>query len=384
MTKQQNTAPTHAVLSASGSATWLYCSGSVEAQKQYAETRSLFADEGTCAHELAEICLNNNENPFDYEGKTLPESNWTVDKEMCRHVQDYIDFIKLHKGHHIYEHRVNYSDYAQDGFGTADCIIIDKETVTIIDLKYGKGVRVDADTTQTKIYALGVLSDFGMIYDIQKIKSIIFQPRLDHIDESEMDIDELHKFGEWVKERAKLALSENAPRTAGEKQCKWCKHKARCPELQKETERAIAAQFGEFDELTPVNRLTDEHIKTVLESATLIRSWLSAVEEMVRTQLEEGKEFSGFKLVEGRSSREWVNQEEAIYALSADDELKKDDLFETSFISVAKFEKLVGKKNVKKYENLFVKRAGKPTVVPSSDPRSSIAVNSTDFSCFDD
>jgi hypothetical protein len=376
-------APKHSLLSASGSATWLYCSGSVAAQKPYKESRSAFADEGTAAHELAEICLKGDLNPFDFEGKQLPETNWiTVDKTMCHHVNDYMDFIAEHKGHKIYEQKLDYSEYAQDGFGTADCIILNDDSVTIIDLKYGKGVKVYADTTQTKIYALGVYSEFGMLEDIKTVTMIIYQPRLDHIDELTISIDELLAFGEWVKERAELAMQENAPLTAGEKQCQWCKHKARCPELMRYTENAIQASFGFFDELPSVNRLSDAELNLALSSATLIKSWLSAIEEHVRERLESGNGFTGYKLVEGRSSRDWGSEEEAVIALS--DAHTEEELFERSFISVAKFEKLVGKKNIKDFENLIVKKSGKPTVVPESDPRKSLSVSANDFSDFDD
>ena len=376
-------APKHSLLSASGSATWLYCSGSVAAQKPYKESRSAFADEGTAAHELAEICLKGDLNPFDFEGKQLPETNWiTVDKLMCRHVNDYMDFIDEFKGHKIYEQKLDYSEYAQDGFGTADCIVLNGDSVTIIDLKYGKGIKVYADTTQTKIYALGVYSEFGMLEDIKTITMIIYQPRLDHIDELTISIEELLAFGEWVKKRAQLAMQDNAPLTAGDKQCQWCKHKARCPELMRYTENAIQNEFGFFDELPSVNRLSDEQLNLALSSTTLIKSWLSAIEEHVRERLESGDGFTGYKLVEGRSSRDWNNEEEAVIALS--DAHTEEELFERSFISVAKFEKLVGKKNIKQFENLIVKKSGKPTVVTESDPRKSLSVSANDFSDFDD
>jgi hypothetical protein len=375
--------PKHSILSASGSATWLYCSGSVQAQKSYPESRSAFADEGTAAHELAEMCLKGDLNPYDFEGKQLPETHWiTVDKSMCHHVAHYMDFIEEYKGHKIYEQKLEYTDYAKDGFGTADCIVIDGGHVTIIDLKYGQGVKVFADTTQTKIYALGVYQEFGMIEPIETITMVIFQPRLDHIDELTMTIDELLRFGEWVKERAELALQPNAPLTAGEKQCLWCKHKARCPELQRYTENAIQASFGDFDELPSVNRLTNTQLATALSSAPLIKSWLNAIEEHVRERLESGEGFSGYKLVEGRSSRDWANIDEAESALRIDH--TDEELYEMNFISVAKFEKLVGKKNIKQFENLIVKKAGKPTVAPESDPRKSLSVSANDFSDFDD
>lgn len=383
MTMPNQEQPKHSLLSASGSATWLNCSGSVEAQKQYKESRSAFADEGTAAHELAEMCLKRNLNPYDFEGKNLPETHWiTVDKEMCGHVSNYMAFIDEFAGHKIYEQKLDYSEYAPEGFGTADCVVLNGDTISIIDLKYGKGVKVYADSTQTKIYALGVLSEFGMLQDIKKIETYIYQPRLDHIDKDEMTIDELLRFGEWVKERAQEALKPDAPMTAGEKQCLWCKHKARCPELMRYTEAAIQNQFADFNDMVSVNRLNDEQLALALNSASLIKSWLNAVEDVVKERLESGKGFKGYKLVEGRSSRDWSNEEEAIIALSSTH--NDDELFERSFISVAKFEKLVGKKNIKDFENLIVKKSGKPTVVLETDPRKSLSVSSNDFSDFDD
>jgi hypothetical protein len=375
--------PKHSLLSASGSATWLYCSGSVEAQKPYKESRSGFADEGTAAHELAELCLKGNLNPYDFESKTLPETNWiTIDKSMCRHVSDYMGFIEEFKGHKIYEQKLDYSEYAQDGFGTADCVILDGDTVIIIDLKYGQGIKVNADTTQTKIYALGVLSEFGMLQDIKTIRMFIYQPRLDHVDENVMTIDELLRFGEWVKDRAQAAMKPNAPLTAGDKQCLWCKHKARCPELMRYTENAIQNEFADFDDMVSVNRLNDDQLSIALSSAPLIKSWLSAVEEVVKERLESGEGFKGYKLVEGRSSRDWADIDEAESALRIDH--TDEELYEMNFISVAKFEKLVGKKNIKEFENLIVKKTGKPTVALETDPRKSLSVSSNDFSDFDD
>jgi hypothetical protein len=134
--------------------------------------------------------------------------------------------------------------------------------------------------------------------------------------------------------------------------------------------------------MVSVNRLNDDQLSIALSSAPLIKSWLSAVEEVVKERLESGEGFKGYKLVEGRSSRDWSNEEEAVVALS--DAHTEEELFERSFISVAKFEKLVGKKNIKEFENLIVKKTGKPTVALETDPRKSLSVSSNDFSDFDD
>jgi hypothetical protein len=364
----------HAELSASGSATWLNCAGSVEAQRQYGRTSSRFADEGTAAHTLAEICLTKEVSPFTYENILDPETGITITHEMCGHVQTYLDYIAEFAGEKFFEQKVNYSDYAPEGFGTADCIIIDGDTLHIVDLKYGKGIKVYADSTQLSIYALGAVHEFGFIYDIKTIKKHIVQPRLDNIDMHEMSIDELLQFGEEVKEKAKLAMLPGAPRTPGEKQCQWCSHKARCPELLKMTQDTL---MGDFDNLTQVNTLSDEQLANALSHATLIKSWLSAVEDTVRAKLESGEAFEGFKIVEGRSSRDWADQSIAEAVLSKD--YAAYELYETSFISVAKAEKLVGKKNMDELNDIIIKKSGKPTLVPASDKRPALGICANDF-----
>lgn len=372
----------HAKLSASGSSRWLYCPGSVKAEStyNYEDRGSIHAQEGTVAHELAEKCLTTPSiKPTDFLNVAIDASLIKVNQDMCDAVQVYMDEIELHKGIRFIEKRVDFSDYAPEGFGTADCIVIDSDNkkMTIIDLKYGKGIRVDAiGNTQMRLYALGALADYGMIYDIETVEMIIVQPRLDHIESDECTVEELYKFGEWVKQQAELALSDDAPRVAGEKQCEWCKHKAVCPELLNLTQKTLMSEFDDCDP-TPVNKLTDTQLRTVLDNMKLINSWLSAVEDYVKSRLEDGDDFPGYKIVEGRSSREWSDEEEAVTLLS--EAFTEEELFERKFISVAKAEKLLGKANAGLIKDKVVKKAGKPTLVPESDKRLSITISAKDF-----
>lgn len=370
----------HAKLSASGSHTWLNCTGSIKAQEAYGNSSSRYADEGTCAHELSEHCLLNSANPFDFEDKPSPSfPDIIINREMCSSVQMYMDYINSIVGIKTYENQVDFSDYAPEGFGTADCIIYNEDDgiITIVDLKYGKGVRVHAhENSQLKLYALGALAGYSKRYKIKTVNVVIVQPRLDHIDEFGLTVDELYRFGEFVKIQAAIALSDDAPRTPGDEQCRWCKHKPRCPELLQLTTDTLMAEFDNCD-TTPVNRLTDEQLSMVLKNSKLIASWLSAVEDYVKDKLESGEGFTGYKLVNGRSSRGWTNEREAIEALS--ELYPPEEIFEQSFLSVAKAEKLVGKKNMKLIDEFIVKRGGKPTVVPESDNRPSVSVSPNDF-----
>lgn len=369
----------HAKLSASGSHTWLKCTGSIKAQEDYPNTSSAFAIEGTYAHELAEWCMVKQITPFTFAGKALNGSAFLVTGEMCSHVQTYIDFVDSIPGDVQIEQRVDFSDYAPEGFGTADCVIYDPDInkITIVDLKYGKGVRVDAyDNSQLKLYALGALSDYNLAYKIKEVTLVIVQPRLDHIDEYTIKTDDLYRWGEFVKIQAAIALSDDAPRTPGNEQCRWCRHKPRCPELLQLTTDTLLSGFDNC-ETKAVNRLTDDQLTQALANAPLIKSWLSAVEDYVKDKLETGEGFKGYKLVEGRSSRTWTNENDAITALSG--VYPDHQLFEKSFISVPKAEKLVGKKNMQFIDDLIIKRSGKPTLVPESDKRSSISVSADDF-----
>jgi len=169
----------HAKLSASGSHRWAHCPGSVKAEEGIADRSSIAADEGTAAHELAELVLTHGGACHDWIGKRLIESNaYTVDQEMADYVQQYVDYVKSHSGQHEYEQLVDFSEWVPGGFGTADALVLDGNTLRVIDLKYGKGVQVDAfENTQGLLYALGAMSDYEYIAEIEKVVICIVQPR---------------------------------------------------------------------------------------------------------------------------------------------------------------------------------------------------------------
>lgn len=375
----------HAELSASGSARWLNCPGSVVVNRKYADKSSVFADEGTVAHELGFLCLSKKRNTDYYlDQQLISNIPIKVDQDMVDNVQVYVDFIRSIPGDHLYEQRVDYSDYAPGGFGTSDFIGFDGATKTMVigDLKYGKGILVNATgNTQMRLYALGALCDYGHLYEIDNVVMHIIQPRLDNISTDEITVPELLKWGEWVKEKAELALTDDAPRVPSEKACEWCKHTAVCPERLALATKALMCEFDSFDTV-PVNTLTDEQLRFALDNAKLITSWLSAVEAHVIARLEDGDQFNGYKLVEGRSSREWIDEEEVVATLS--EYYDQYELFEQKFLSVAKAEKLLGKRKLNLIEDKVVKKAGKPTLVPSSDKRPSLLLTASDFDVIDD
>lgn len=370
----------HALLGASSSERWMRCPGSVAASKGIIDNGSKYAAEGTAAHALAEHCLVNNVYPSSCEGMTF--EGFTVDSEMAESVQVYFDYVKQLTGEHFYEVRVDFSPWVPEGFGTADAIVINTRTKTlyVIDLKYGKGLQVDADNnSQAQLYALGAINEYGHICDIETVQCVIVQPRLDHISEWQLDHKTLMNFGAKVSQAAEEALKPNAKRSPGEKQCQWCKAKAVCPALKDYAEQALLVQFDDIGPATlkPVDQLTDEQLAQALGAKKLIAGWLDAVEERITDKLLNGETFTGYKLVEGRSLRQWVDEEQAVKTLAQ--QYEEELLYKKSFISPAQAEKLVGKKELYVLDGLIVKPAGKPTLAPADDKRPAIGATINDF-----
>ena len=370
----------HAKLSASGSAKWSLCPGSVFAEKDLPNTTSVFAEEGTAAHELAELLLRGDDELMlvgDVIGVTLPESGVVVTQDMYDYVQMYVSYVNSLSGELFVEQRVDFSHIAPDGFGTSDAIVINDNTMTIVDLKYGKGVRVDAENnTQGILYALGAVNDYGMLFHIKTINIVIVQPRLDHISEWTIGIDELNRWGERLKQAAELALSENAPRSPGEKQCQWCRAKATCPALAKLTESTLMTSFDNLDTSKP-EQLTDEQLKVALDNKKLIVSWFDAVETLVTDRLSSGQAFGGYKLVAGRANRAWRDEMTVAKVLGA--VLGDDTIYTRKLISPAQAEKELGKSRAELLDDLITKPEGAPTLVPESDKRPPVNVSKNDF-----
>lgn len=370
----------HAKLSASGSQRWIACPGSVSAEKGLTDRGSSYAQEGTRAHELADLVLSGGGNAFAWEGKELVENNEQApDREMCAYVQDFVDYVASLGGEQYYEERVDFSEWVPEGFGTADVIAYDKdsETLHVVDLKYGKGHRVEAkDNTQGVLYGLGAYSDYGMIYGIKHIHIHIHQPRLDHISVWELTLDELLRWGEWISERATECLKDDAERVPGEEQCMFCKAKATCPALMRHAEKTLMSEFDEFEPVN-VDGLADDKLRNVLDNKKLIAGWLEAVEKHVTERITHGERFDGYKLVEGRSVRQWSDSNAAEATLS---ELLEDAAYTPrKIISPAQAEKALGKKRAGEIADLVVRPSGKPTLAPASDKRQALTINADDF-----
>ena len=369
----------HAKLSASGSSKWLNCAGSVEAESKIPNKQSVYAEEGTLAHELADICLKKQLEAKKYIGYDVlyaPEKSGIITEEMAKFVQEYIDYVLAHetKNSQLYtEDRVDFSNIVPDGFGTMDAAILDYDTgiCHIFDLKYGKGVQVDAvENTQAQLYALGFYNELKCLDVIKSFKIHIVQPRIFNYSSWEITLDDLVKFGQYASKKANEALAPNAPRTPGEKQCQWCNAKATCPALKKHTEDIILSSFENLNEskLTElkhdINILADNDLKLILDNKNLIEDFLKSVEQHIYDRVLNGEKFEGYKLVEGRSNRKWVDNAEEILKNKLG-----EDAYEKKLIGITAAGKKLKKDEI---EELTYKPEGKPQLVLDSDKRKEI------------
>jgi hypothetical protein len=248
----------HAKLSASGSETWLNCAGSVNAQLRYENKSSRYAIEGTFAHELADLCLKNNLPALNYLNETLTIKDndiiktLIVTEKMANYVQEYVNYVNSYTTSEsvLYtENKVDFSNYVPDGFGTLDSAVYlpETETLHIFDLKYGKGVKVTAEkNTQGMLYALGMINELDGLDRFEDVYIHIIQPRIPSLTHYKTSRTELLEWSKYVSERAKMTMLDDAPRTAGDKQCKWCLARKECEAFKNLTLDKIIADFDDI------------------------------------------------------------------------------------------------------------------------------------------
>lgn len=377
----------HALLSASGAHRWLACTPSAKLEDQFPDTESEAAAEGTLAHELAEMKVRNyffpkelGKRKLNSAVKKLSESGLWKD-EMQGYTDDYLDYIKttalsLKSMPSVrIEQRVYFKEYTLadpedeiEGSGIADCILLYGDTVHVIDFKYGKGVPVSAEENpQLMLYALGAYQAYRMLYPISKAKLTIVQPRLDSISEWGCPVDDLLKFGEYVKERAALAVKGEGDYSPGKDVCRFCRASAQCRARAEENVRL--AFFT--DKLPPL--ISNEEVGQYLEKGEDVAKWLEKLKEYALKECLAGKAVPGWKAVEGKGGREWADIDKAFDILTKSGLAPEEMLWERKPLTAPQTEKLIGKRDFQESVGEFViKKPGKPALVKESDKRSAI------------
>lgn len=375
----------HAILSPSAASRWLSCTPSARLEAQFPESTSEFAEEGTLAHEFGETILRHflkdlKMRAYSKKLAELADSKYYT-SELQEYAENYAAFVwekfQVAKKADRFaalkvEEKIDLTAYVPDGFGTGDSVIIADGTMEIIDLKYGKGVRVSAvENKQMMLYALGALDMFGFMYDIRAVRMTIFQPRLDNISDWEMPVSDLLLWGEKeLKPRAVMAFKGEGDFIAG-KHCKFCKAKAQCKTLAE-----YNLSLDKYDFLQ-AELLDEADIANILLRADQFKSWISSVEEYALRSALDGKQFPGFKLVEGRSNRKY-SDEAKIASVLVENGFKEDLIYDRKLKTITAMEKLVSKPTFNTLCGPYViKPEGKPTLVPDSDlrPEYNSAVN---------
>lgn len=371
----------HALLSASASTRWLNCTPSARLEATLPSTTSTFAQEGSMAHEIAELKLRKyflepmGTRAFNTRLKKIkdnPTYEGLYQDEMLRHTDTYLDYVSkiaiscAAKPYVAVEKKIDYSSYAAEGFGTCDCILIGDNTIHIIDFKYGKGVPVSAEyNTQMMLYALGALTAYSLLYAITTVKTAIVQPRLDSISEFEMPADDLLAWGEKIKPLAEKAYKGEGDFVPGA-HCRFCKAKAQC-RANAATNLAVESYGNKMPPL-----LTNKEVGEIIERAQQLENWVSALKDYALAELLAGGQIDGWKAVAGRSARQWKDTNEAFNAI-INDGVEEAMLYERKPLTAPAVEKLLGKAKFDTYGDYVVKTPGKPTLAPESAKGEAIA-----------
>lgn len=400
----------HALLSASSSKQWLHCPPSVRLQEGFPNESSVYAEEGTFAHEICEYKVKK----YLHQRVKRPQSE-EYDTEEIEQITDiYAEFVigiieKMKENGceplAFVEERVNYSHIAPSGFGTADMLIIGKDEngkgiLHIVDYKNGKGVFVDVDhNSQMMLYALGGLATYGFLYDIEIVRMSIIQPRLDNISTFECSRQELEEWGESIKPIAKLAYEGKGEQKPGD-WCRFCRAKPVCKACADEALALCREDFldldaGAFDTaeesdmtapyeadtqtavfkqpgLIPISELAE-----ILPTLNRIGSWIDAVFAFVSSEaINHGVPIPGYKVVEGRSKRVFTDTKAVVDTAVQNG---YTDLYKQSLITLTEFEKMMGKNKFNELLGEYVaKPPGKLTLVPESDPREPVDLTTPD------
>ena len=355
----------HALLSASSSHRWLNCPPSAVAAEAYKNEGTDYTREGTLAHEVAEVMARKNV----LKDSDLP-SNVGYDKEMIECAQGYADYIqeqiREEDAQVMLETRVDFSAWVPHGFGTADCIILQGDTMDVIDYKYGKGVAVSADgNPQMMLYGLGALNDYGFAWDVEKVRLHIYQPRMNNVSVFELTVDVLTHWAETVvKPTAELAAKGKGNYNAGT-WCRFCPHAGRCRELT----RLCTEQVNAHGLKAKVPVLAPFEVAEVLELEPVISLWLKRVKDQALSSMLHGEEVPGFKVVAGRGSRQWADELDVARLLQEAGHTQ-EEITKTELLSVAAMEKALGKKKVAELVGgQILTHTGAPTIAPKTDKR---------------
>lgn len=402
----------HAEFSPSGAHRWIPCPGSVFLSRGIPDKGSRYADEGSAAHFLASTALTNFKNATDFLNEvigvmekgefwyrpeadlTVPHTAFTVDSGMAENVQVYIDLVLGEPAEQVLVEQkfpIGHITGEDDAKGTADAVIIKGNKLTVIDLKYGMGVQVNAkENYQLGMYAAGAIEELSFAHEFDEIELVVCQPRINHVDRwvTTPDwISELCRQARDSADKARAMTSKSGFYWPGEKQCKFCKAKGTCTALTEKVMATITDDFVDLDEpVKPkieaaMDRSVDNtRLGNLLESVDLIEDWCNAIRAQAESELLSGRDVPGYKLVQGKKgNRAWTNAQD-VEALMKKMRLKQEVMYDFKLISPTSAEKAykaenIGPRQWPQLQALITQAEGKPTVVPVSDKRAALVMS---------
>ena len=381
----------HALLSASSSHKWLVCTPSARLEEQFPAKTSEYMEEGTLAHEIAEFKVRSyfleaiSKTAYTRKLNKLKKSEFFND-EMLRHTDTYLEYIKEEamktntRPFIAVEQKIDYSKYVPEGFGTADCVLISSDALQIIDFKYGKGVKVEAeDNSQLKLYALAALEQFGIFYNIENIKLSIVQPRIDNISEYMLTKDELVKWGNIIvipqAQKAFMGLGEFRQ---GE-HCRFCRAKGACEFRAKENIKVVEEIENSQGSANEACQLLDNtELSEFLTRTEGIEEWIKDLRAYALEQILKGENIPGYKAVEGKSNRKIVDLDKAFEILKASG-IEEALLYERKPLTLTQLEKAIGKKEIAQTIGDFIEKPkGAPALAKETDKREPYKVSATE------
>lgn len=375
----------HALLSASSADKWLHCTPSAKMEATMPDTAGESAAEGTLAHEFAELkarkyFISSDKAAYTRKYNKL-KANELFETDMDRYTDDYLDYLKdvamaFNSLPYVdLETRSDYSHIVPEGFGTVDCLMICGNELNIIDFKYGKTVKVDAENNpQMLLYAAGAVRKFALLYDIKSIVLHIVQPRMENFSKWEISRDDFDKWCESIKPVAEKAFKGEGECVVGEWcDSHFCKSRANCRAYLSRMNGVIPYLGKE----PPV--LSDEEVGQALKLAQDIKKWYSIIEKYAVNAVLQGKHIKGWKVVEGRSNRTFDDIDKTFTDLEAKG-INKTLLYKNVPITLTECEKILGKKDFAEMcGEHIIKPSGKPTLVEESDPREQFIPAAADF-----
>lgn len=395
----------HALLSPSSAARWMICTPSARMEAEIPDRDTKFSREGTIAHALGEFLLNYYKSRGALsvpDADEITKSDHVLTEGLDRHLSearaegyDSVDMLYSINDRYVkpvmemfaglksddqyselyVEQRLSLSKYVPESFGTSDAVIVSGRTINVIDLKYGKGVKVSAErNAQMMCYAVGAVEALAEFYDVDTVRMTIIQPRLDHISQWEMPLDKLMTWADTeLHDAAELAFSGEGETVPGD-HCRFCKAAPVCRSLRDDC-------LAHADNVSPVGNILDAAgVAYALDRLPVLKAWISSLEAYALELAVSGDRVPGYKLVEGRSVRKYSDEDKCAEILRSAGFSDEDFYKKRELKGITDMEKLLRKKAFNDLLGPYViKPAGKPTLVPDDDPRPALTDAETDF-----